>query len=71
MATKHFSKEEAFAVAQQRANDTRRRFDVYEHVGDYGRPGGDIEATHDYMVRSSTLPPPASTWAFIATADPQ
>lgn len=65
------SKEAAYELAQKRANATRKPFGVWEHVGDYGRPGGDIPARHTYMVRPLDQPDPVRDWALIGTADPE
>lgn len=64
------NKEQAFQLAQLRANSTSKPCGVWEHVGDYGRPGGDIEARHTFSVRSLDLPDLPRDWALIGTADP-
>jgi hypothetical protein len=35
----------ALATAQRLADKTGGTFEVYEHVGAYGRPNGDVPAT--------------------------
>jgi hypothetical protein len=70
------TKAEAFALAQRRANKTRENYDVLEHVGDYGRPGGDIEATHNYRVVPAEsverdVLADRSVWALVAIAEPE
>lgn len=61
---------EALLLGQQRADSLGEPVGIYEHVGDYGRPEGDIPGRHDYKVVQFSRPDPASEWALIASADP-
>jgi hypothetical protein len=64
------TKETAMDRAQRRADHEGEKFEVWEHVGDYGRPGGDIPARHTFRV----LPfesEPGDGWAMIAIAEPK
>jgi hypothetical protein len=69
------TKAEAYTLAQRRANATRERFEVFEHVGDYGRPGGDIEAQHTYRVVRAGIEKDSlverGVWALVAIAEPE
>lgn len=63
------TKDIAYARAQRKANETRTKHEVWEHVGDYGRPTGDIPARHVYRVLPSGAEP-GDGWAMIAIAEP-
>lgn len=63
-------KAEALKLAQELADLRRRTYEVYEHVGHYGRPGGDIEATHEYRVVPGDRDTGRLTWALVAVIEP-
>ena len=62
---------EAIARAQRMANDKNEAQGVWEHVGCYGYPSGDIPARHTFKVIALSKPDPdTKVWALVATADP-
>lgn len=65
-----FSMEEAVRRAQLLANEKETAHGVWEHVGRYGDPSGDIPARHTFKVQSLNRPDPDSAWALVATCDP-
>ena len=62
---------EAVAAAQRLANRSAEPWGVWEHVGDYGRPSGDIAARHTFLLRRLSTPDPASDYALVACVDPE
>ena len=64
------NKADALALGQKRADSLKEPVGIYEHVGDYGRPGGDIPGLHVYKVVPFSRPDPPREWALIACADP-
>lgn len=60
-----------YQQAQERANKTGKPMGVWEHVGDYGKPSGDIPARHTFSVRPLDAKDPDPDWALVATADPE
>ena len=63
--------EAAQARAQRLANEKQDAQGVWEHVGCYGRPEGDIEARHTFKVQSLNKPDPPAEWALVACVDPE
>lgn len=61
---------EALAAAQARANSTGRDLEVWEHVGDYGNPTGDIPARHTFTIQLTQVDKP-NDWAMIAIVRPE
>lgn len=61
---------DALAKAQALADRIQRAVDVYQHVGLYGQPGGDIEARHHFRLRwgKTTL---GDDFALVAIAHPR
>jgi len=64
-------KRAALYRAQALANENASAYGVWEHVGCYGRAGGDIRATHQLRVLSLNRPDPTDDWALVAMADPE
>jgi hypothetical protein len=64
-------REAAMARAQQQANAKREAFGVWEHVGQYGLPAGDLAARHTFTTRPFSKPDPADDWALVACVDPE
>ena len=63
---------EAHARAQRLANDKQDAQGVWEHVGRYGYPEGDIPARHSFKVQSLNRPDPdTKEWALVACVDPE
>lgn len=62
--------EDAKARAQRLANERNEAHGVWEHVGLYGLPSGDIPARHTFKVEPFSKPEPGAEWALVACADP-
>lgn len=58
-------------VAQKLADNSQTPYGVWEHVGVYGRPNGDLLAQHTFMVRDLRRPDPHPCWALVECADPK
>jgi hypothetical protein len=64
------TRDEAYATARRLVDADGRQREVYRHVGDYGRRGGDIPATGNYcIVLGGTNKP--TCWALIAIVEPE
>lgn len=66
-----FKIEEALQRAQRLANDKHDAHGVWEHVGSFGYPSGDIPARHTFKVQSLNKPDPTDDWVLVATCDPE
>jgi hypothetical protein len=67
------AREALIAAAQHRANRMLQTYEVQEHVGNYGRRSGDIEARHEYrvaLVASLNDDAVADGWVTIAIVQP-
>jgi hypothetical protein len=64
-------KEDAIKRAQRQANETKQAHGVWEHVGLYGRPEGDVAARHVFKTQSFDKPDPPEEWALVAAVDPE
>jgi hypothetical protein len=69
--TQSLSKDAAAQRAQQLANSHHEAYGVWEHVGLYGHPWGDIEARHTFRVQSFNRVDPDSAWALVVCVDPE
>lgn len=56
--------------ARKLADTHQTPMGIWEHVGDYGDPSGDIPARGTFTVRPLSRPDPGREWALIATVDP-
>lgn len=63
------NKQEAFEMAQARANRLQVRYEVWEHTGDWGHRDGDIVGTHAHRIAKSPVEFPRG-WTFIGLVDP-
>lgn len=63
--------EQAMQTAQACANRSAKPMGIWEHVGDFGHPAGDIPARGSFMVRALDLHDPPRGWALVGTADPE
>lgn len=62
---------EAVNRAQRIANETGNAHGVWEHVGSYGLPTGDVPARHTFRVVSFNRPDMPNDWALVACVDPE
>ncbi len=61
---------DAIQRAQRQANASKEPFGVWEHVGLYGYPGGDIPARHTFKTQAFSQSDPGNIWALVACVDP-
>lgn len=61
----------AFTRAQKLATMRQCPMGVWEHVGSYGHPSGDVPARGTYTVRPLDSHDPGAVWALVGTVDPE
>lgn len=67
---KQDSENAVLQFAQRQANKHNEPYGVWEHVGDYGKPSGDIAARHTFKAQALSRPDPDDQWAMLAIVDP-
>jgi hypothetical protein len=57
--------------AQRMANLKGEPYGVWEHVGLYGHPSGDIRGQHTFKILAFSRPDPEDVYALVACVDPE
>ena len=65
-----FGRESVEAFAKRQAAKHGEPYGIWEHVGLYGQPTGDIEARHTFKAVALSKPDPSGEWALVSTVDP-